>query len=264
MTSSGIVTLLTDFGTADSYVAAMKGVLLSWHRRLTIVDLTHEIRPQDILQAAFVARGCVFEFPLGTVHLLVVDPGVGTSRRLLGARVDGQYLLCPDNGLLDGLQRGRTVRQLTELTWRPRRSGGISQTFHGRDILAPIAARLASGQELSRFGRRTTAWQPLPLPSVVRRSPARLEGRVVHIDRFGNLITNVSDGDLRRLPRRAIRGIIRGRTITRFVATYASGRPREVVGVIGSQGLLELAVRNGSAERLLGARRNDPVILRST
>ena len=255
----GLVALLTDFGTRDWYVAALKGVIASRAPRVRFIDITHEIPPQDVAAGAFTLAAAVPWLPPGTVVVAVVDPGVGTTRALLAARADGRYLVGPDNGLL-GLALAqaarRTVVRLTERRyWLP----AISRTFHGRDIMAPVAAYLASGGVLRRLGPPHRA-TPLALPPVVQRGRA-VVGRVVHIDAFGNLITNLQAA--RWLPAgRAGAGTFRCRHRTApVVSSYANGRPRRLAAVVGALGFLEVAVRNGSAARLLGARRGDAVTL---
>jgi len=253
-----LVALLTDFGTRDWYVAALKGVIASRVPRVRFIDITHEIPPQDVAAGAFTLAAAVPWLPPGTVVVAVVDPGVGTARALLAARADGRYLVGPDNGLL-GLALAqaarRTVVRLTERRyWLP----AISRTFHGRDIMAPVAAYLASGGALRRLGPPHRA-APLALPPVAQRGRA-VVGRVVHIDAFGNLITNLQTAQW--LPAATRGSTLRcHRRIAPVVSSYADGRPRQPIAVVGSLGWLELAVRGGSAQRLLKAKRGDAVEL---
>ncbi|MBI3331128.1 MAG: SAM-dependent chlorinase/fluorinase [Candidatus Omnitrophica bacterium] len=264
----GLVALLTDFGTRDWYVAALKGVIASRAPRARFIDITHEIPPQDVVAGAFTLAAAVPWFPTGTVVVAVVDPGVGTDRPVLAAQADGRFLVGPDNGLL-GLAlaqaaRRRVVRLTQRRYWLPT----ISRTFQGRDIMAPVAAYLARGGVLSRLGPAHRA-AALALPPAVRRRRT-VVGRIVHIDGFGNLITNLRAD--RWLPARRKMGaapffqtaparLVCRRRSAPMVSSYAKGPPRRPVAVVGALGLMEVAVRNGSAARLLGARRGDRVTL---
>lgn len=252
-----VIALLTDFGTRDWYVAALKGVLLSRAPGARIVDITHEIPPQDIRSGAFILASAVPWFPRGTVFLAVVDPGVGSPRALLAAQADGRSFVGPDNGLLAlSLARAhhrRVVRLTNPRYWLP----AVSRTFHGRDIMAPVAAYLARGGRLDRLGPACRAITPLPLPAV-RRQGRRHQGAVIHIDAFGNLITNLPAG---LLAGRTAPGLwYRGRRVP-VVSSYADGGPRQLIAVAGSTGLVELAIRERSAARHFRARRGDRVVL---
>jgi len=258
--STPLVVLLSDFGTRDWYVAALKGVMLSRAPRARILDLTHEIPPQDVAAGSFTLAAAAPWFPPGTVFLAVVDPGVGTDRAVLAAQADGRSFVGPDNGLLWlSLEQARR-RTVVRLTNRRYWLKAVSRTFQGRDIMAPVAAYLARGGLLHRLGPRHRA-TPLAWPAAVRRGRTVM-GTILHIDAFGNLITNLR---VRRwCPASQARRCAlqyRRRTLP-VVSSYAEGRPRQLVAVIGALGLVELAVRNGSAQRLLGARRGDAVMLR--
>jgi S-adenosylmethionine hydrolase len=259
--SAPIVALLTDFGTRDWYAAALKGVLLARAPRARLVDITHEVPPQDVTAGAFLLAAAAPWFPAGTVFLAVVDPGVGTNRALLAIGADRRYFIGPDNGLLSlAVARARrvsAVRLTARRFWLP----VVSRTFHGRDILAPVAAYLARGGSLRRLGVPSARWTSLALPPV-KRLGRRLQGRIVHVDAYGNLITNIAAG--RSWPpdrHRASVVTCRGRRL-RVVLSYAEGRPHQALAVIGSLGFLELAVRHGSASRVLTARRGDAVTVR--
>lgn len=257
---SRIIALLTDFGMRDWYVAALKGVILTRAPGVRIVDITHEIPPQDVVSGAFILAAAVPWFPAGTVFVAVVDPGVGSRRALLAAQADGRYFVGPDNGLLAmSLERAKR-RTVVRLTNRRYWLKAVSRTFHGRDIFAPVAAHLARGGSLARLGPPCRAITPLSLPAV-RRVGRTLRGAVVHIDAFGNLVTNLVAAEW--VPP-AVRGRValryRGRRVP-VVSSYADGRPNQPIAVIGSLGLIELAVRERSAARLLGAARGDAVVL---
>jgi len=260
-TGHGLVALLTDFGTRDWYVAALKGVILSRAPRARLVDITHDLPPQDIVAGGFTLAAAAPCFPAGTVFLAVVDPGVGTSRALLAARADGRWFVGPDNGLLaPSLVRARS-RTVVTLTNRRYWGTSISRTFHGRDIMAPVAAYLARGGTLRRLGPVRSQVVPWPIPSVRERGGV-VTGVVVHIDVFGNLITTLEAARwLGQYPEGRVTLRYRGRRVT-MVSSYAEGRPNECVAVVGSLGLIELVVPLGSAAARTGARRGDPVFLR--
>ncbi len=251
-----VVGLLTDFGMRDWYVASMKGVILSQCPRVQLVDITHEIPPQDVVAGAFVLAAAVPWFPRGAAIVGVVDPGVGSARALLAAEVDGRYVLGPDNGLLaltlEQATRKRVVRLTRSRYWLPE----ISRTFHGRDILAPVAAQLLRGVALARLGVAVRRVRPLALPPIRQRA-GRRDGAVVHIDSFGNLVTNLPGGLLDG-ERTTVR--YRKRPV-RVVSSYGDGRPRELVALVGSLGFIELSVRDDSAAKRVGGSRGDPVVL---
>ena len=254
----GIVTLTTDFGTRDPYVAQLKGVLLAGCEGVRIHDLTHEIAPQDVLEGALFLAAAVPAFPPGTVHLAVVDPGVGTDRRAIAASVGGQRVVCPDNGLLTLLARRAAIEDVRSLERASQRREPVSPTFHGRDLFAPAAAFLACGGAPAELGPPLDAPVELPLPHP-RREGSRLAGEVLHIDRFGNAITN--------LGRSGVEAIAGGRPATieaagrrlPLVRTYGDVADGEALALIGSADLLEVAVRNGSAATALGLERGSEV-----
>lgn len=246
-----LVTLTTDFGTASPYVAAMKGVLLSIHPGTTILDLSHHIPCQDVRHAdQFLAQAIPY-FPAETIHVVVVDPGVGTSRRILLIEAGGQVLLGPDNGCLTSVVRslgGGVVRQVSEPRyWR----ASVSDTFHGRDILAPVAAHLSTGVAPTAFGPVITDWHQLAVP-VPRRESDRWIGEVVFVDDFGNLLTNLTREHLAPEPTRIE---LDGHVIpvTR-VRTYGDARAGELVWLFSSSGQFEIAIVNGNAAATLQVR----------
>jgi S-adenosyl-L-methionine hydrolase (adenosine-forming) len=249
-----LITLTTDFGTRDSYVAELKGVLLSeGPPDLRIVDLSHQLPPFDVHAAALFVRAALPRFPAGTIHLAVVDPGVGSARRALIVSLRGMTLVGPDNSLFGYLFDGsEQVYAIDPARLGERR---IASTFHGRDLFAPVAARLANGEAPDTFGARVDSYEHMAFP-MVEMSGDVLHGRVIHIDRYGNLITNVSEATLRGFlgdaPHTA--AISLGEHgATALVEHYAQGKPGELVALIGSSGLVELAAREDSAARMLGA-----------
>lgn len=242
---SGIVTLLTDFGTSDGYVAAMKGVLLSVAPGTRILDAGHDVPRHDVRAAAWALRQYAAMYPRGTVHVAVVDPGVGTARAALCARVDGRFFLAPDNGLLSWViqaGRGVEVRRLRASVHRP---GAVSATFHGRDVFAYAAGLLARAPK--RYLRLTESWPDPMLPrwSTRRKGSGWIAGEVIHLDVFGNAITSLREADLRGLHVRALQ--VRRMKIRTFARTYGEVAPGQSVALIGSTGHLELAVNQGSA-----------------
>ena len=244
-----VITLLTDFGTADGYVAEMKGVLLARAPDATLVDASHDVPPQDVECARLALARYWRRFPAGTVHVVVVDPGVGSARAAMAIESDGRYLVGPDNGVLSPalLLAGARAVQLPV-------PPAAAPTFHGRDVFAPAAARLASGTSLDELGH------PLADP-LIRRTPepqrladGGIQGEIITIDRFGNAITNCMS-----LRAGALEVADRLLPVRR---TYADVRQGEAVAIVGSSGLVEIAVRDGSAARELGLSRGTPVILR--
>ncbi|HET6319957.1 MAG TPA: SAM-dependent chlorinase/fluorinase [Chloroflexota bacterium] len=251
-----IVTLLTDFGLIDSYVAQMKAALLSVAPSVTLVDISHAVPPQDVRAGAFLLWTAVEPFPIGTVHLAVVDPGVGSSRLAVAARsARGDYFVGPDNGLLvPALERlggiASAVSLLQTEFWRP----PVSATFHGRDIFAPVAAHLASGVALEALGEPVAPRRPFELTFA--------EGmvcEVVHIDGYGNLITNLLAQQIQPPFQVQL-----GERRARFVPYYAAAEPGELIALVGSSGLLEISVRDGNAAALTGLSRGAPLELLPT
>jgi len=235
-----IITLLTDFGTADSYVAEVKGVLLSKAPDATLVDLSHDVPVGGIKAAAYLLGRSWHRFPGGTVHLVVVDPGVGTERPALAVHTGGHFFVAPDNGVLDPVVQRDDVQ-----AFRLPVPSGVSATFHGRDVFAPAAALLASGASLEGLGSRVAgALASLPL---IERDPGA--GEVIHVDRFGNLITDLLPGSLE--PDCLI--WLDDHLIGPVRTTFADVQPGERLAYIGSGETLEIAVRDGSAARVLGA-----------
>jgi S-adenosylmethionine hydrolase len=250
---ANLVTLTTDFGTGSSYVAAMKGALLAVSPQAYLVDLSHSIAPQDVRQAAYFLQSTVPYFPAGTLHVVVVDPGVGTDRAILYVEVGGQRLLVPDNGCWISLCRPDTapelvVRVTAARYWRSE----VSATFHGRDIFAPVAGHLSLGLEPRSLGQPVSSWVRLDLPAP-RTSAAGVIGEVIIADPFGNLVTNIPGAALTRWGDRPVQVALGGRPVTRRVRTYGEAAPGELVVLISSMGTVEVAVSHGSAAARLGA-----------
>ncbi|MEW6259371.1 MAG: SAM-dependent chlorinase/fluorinase [Thermodesulfobacteriota bacterium] len=264
-----VITLLTDFGLEDEYVGVMKGVVFSICRHALVVDISHSIPPQNVLAAAAMIEASYRFFPEKTIHVLVVDPGVGTERRLIALQVNGHTFLAPDNGILTPFlvtDHIADIRAIAQPLWY---LSEISSTFHGRDILAPVAAHLAAGEPFSKIGPvidpASCIHISLLRPSV---SGASITGTVVHVDRFGNLVTNIARGDLERLRERmeAKDLLVRvgGSEIVGIRRTYGNAPSGTVIAVIGSRERLEIAVACGNASRLLQVAAGATVIIQPT
>ena len=256
----GIVTLTTDFGAESPYVAQMKGVLLSIDVSVVLVDVTHTIAPQNVRQAALVLADVCERFPAGTIHVAVVDPGVGTPRRLVYCRIGEQVLLGPDNGLFGRITQRTSPTTIIALEdpryWLPT----VSATFHGRDILAPVAARLCQGLDPRQLGPPVERLIELDWPEP-QITEGKLTGEIIAVDSFGNAITNIGDEHLARWSdRRAIK-VACGRSASEvpLVRTYGDRQRGTPVALVGSGGLLEIAIVDGSASRELGLKVGDGV-----
>jgi hypothetical protein len=256
---SGVVALTTDFGTGDVYVGQLKAVLLARAPGLAIVDLTHGVPPQDVLVGAFLLARSRAYFAPGTVHVVVVDPGVGSARRILVAWDAGQVFLAPDNGLLPAALGADA--EFRELDTRRFALPDASRTFHGRDVFAPAAAALARGLAPWDAGR-ALATGPVPgvLPRARPLAPGRVEAHVLFADRYGNLVLDADPADLAG-DLRAWRAEVRGRSLE-FRATYSGAGSGEALALVDSFGAIELAVRDGNAAASLGLTRGDTVLLR--
>jgi len=235
-----IVTLLTDFGTADSYVAEMKGVLATYAPSATLVDITHDVSPGDVRAAQYILSRTWMFYPEGTVFVAVVDAGVGTDRRVLGATRFGRYFLAPDNGLLSFLSMNASFLSIPVLP-------EAAPTFHGRDVFAPAAGVLANGGSFESLGTAITDPVQLPLPIPTTDGDAVL-GEVVYVDRFGTLISNITPNALKDGATIHVGDV----DVGPLRRTFADVAPGELVAFTGSGGTVEIAVRDGSAMRTLG------------
>jgi S-adenosylmethionine hydrolase len=274
---TAIITLTTDFGLSDAYVAAMKGVILGVNPQARLVDICHTIKPQNISQAAFVLSTAYRYFPKKTIHLVVVDPGVGTGRRAIIVRTPQACFVAPDNGVLsyviqqslagpvakkgqvsitEGLKPGADIEaaQITNPKfWR----SPVSPTFHGRDIFAPVAALLSLGFPPVEFGEPVTSVEMLPLSQPARRPDGSLLGHIIHIDGFGNLVTDIKSDDL---PGPSLLIELGDQLFPGLSHTYAEGSG--LLALIGSSGYLEVSLKGGNASSLLDAKVGDEVKLR--
>jgi S-adenosylmethionine hydrolase len=248
-----IVTLTTDFGSGSEYVAEMKGRLLHARQPFTLVDIAHDIPAHDIRAAAWLVGQACFAFPASTLHLVVVDPGVGTARRLVWARIGDQEFIAPDNGVLSWAIRRAGLGAAREIAVPP----AAAATFHGRDVIAPAAVRLIDGAAPESLGHAATNLERLAWPEP-RETPHGIEGEVIHVDAFGNLVTNLPTS---AWPRVIAAGALQvGRhAVTTLVHTYGDAARGTPVALVGSQGFLEIAVVEGRADERLAAGVGTPV-----
>lgn len=254
-----IITLATDFGTADSLVSSMKGVILSINPDVTLVDITHKILPYDLLDGALTIGQAYNFFPPRTIHVVVVDPGVGTERRPLLVTAGQHYFVAPDNGVLSMVYQREdsvTVRHITAEHYflQP-----VSNTFHGRDIFSPVAAWLSKNGQSNSFGEEITDFVRFTLPKP-KQTGNSVKGVVLRADNFGNLLTNFTPEDLPQVLAGAKFKVRIGNTeISKFAETFGHGGPNEPVLILGSSGFFEIAVNRGSAAKLTGASRGAEV-----
>ncbi len=252
--SKHIITLLTDFGLQDYFVAAMKGVMLSLNPDLALVDISHLIPPQDIFGGAFTLGQAYICFPPGTIHLAVVDPGVGTARKALAVSAGGHFFVAPDNGILTYVFRENEDFLAYQITAEHYFRKPVSSTFHGRDIFAPVVAWLSRDIPLQQFGVLIRDPVRLKIPVFTRVRNGLFQASILAVDKFGNLVTNVMPEDLPvySAPDKYSCKVLAGRQeITSFRQTYGEGTSGEIFIVPGSTGYLEIVVRNGSAASLL-------------
>lgn len=251
--SSPIITLTTDFGLQDSYVAQMKGAILRIQPAAVIVDLTHAIPPQDVRRGAFVLDGGVDPFPPGTIHVAVVDPGVGSARRLVAVEAGEQRFVGPDNGIFGVVAQRLQVARVVELTKSEYWRRSVSRTFHGRDILAPVAAHWSTGLDAAAFGPVSS----LPVAVLPWNRPAREQdgcsGEILWADAFGNLVTNIPFDLITDLLEGTPQVTVGGTVLRGIRQCYADVAVGELVALIGSHGRLEIAVNHGSAAERLQA-----------
>ena len=253
-----VISLLTDFGTADYFVGAVKGAILSVNPQAVIADITHEIAPQDISAGAFTLLAAYKTFPAGTIHVAVVDPGVGSTRRPIVVSANRQFFVGPDNGLFTYIYDCEPSHQVFHATAEKYFRRDPSSTFHGRDIFAPVAAALSNGVKPRAFGPQIVDAIRLPVPlepEVLKNGDIR--GRIIHIDHFGNCVTNLT----RDLVKPNATIVINRKTIRDFRNFYGEKSSSKPFAIWGSAGFLELAVNGGSAAKILKAARDNEVVL---
>ncbi len=259
-----IITLTTDFGEADHYIACMKGVILQHAPDARIIDVTHLIQPHDVVHGAFVLRQICEHFPAGTIHVAVVDPGVGTSRRLIAARYEGQIFLAPDNGLVSLVHRDFNLEELRAIENRRLFREEISATFHGRDVLGPVAGNLARGVRFENVGPVIAELEILNLDRPTVLPHGGIEGQVLYIDRFGNLISNIAEADLAVAAgdAGALNVYVGPLRVGPLRTTYGEVAPGEIIAIVGSTGMLEVAINQGNAAVQLRAAPGTIIVVR--
>jgi hypothetical protein len=257
-----IITLTTDFGTSDHFAGTMKGVILSIQPSAQIVDITHEVQPFEIADGAFTIAQAYPYFPKKSIHVVVVDPGVGSTRRPLLAEAAGHYFIAPDNGVLSmvfGHQPSKLrVWHITNERYflRP-----LSRTFHGRDVFAPVAAHLASGILPARFGTRIQDYIRLTFDKPKQTAKKTWAGSILKVDRFGNLFTNLHIDHFAGVKTRPFEMKVGMQTISRLALTFTECEPEEIFVIVGSSGYIEIASNQGSAAKALGCGAGSPVAL---
>ena len=258
------ITLTTDFGSSDHYVGTMKGVIYNINPAAAVTDISHAVQSYDLLDGAVTIAQAYSYFPSDTIHVVVVDPGVGSARRPILVRTDKYWFVAPDNGVLSLVYEREQRISVRHITAEHYFLQPVSGTFHGRDIFAPVAAWLSKGVEESKFGEEVRDYVRFSPPKPKRLDEQRLQGVVLKVDKFGNLVTNIVPQDLPQLfiaepPAFRIRV---GKTeVTRMRTAYVDGEPGEIFGILGSMGYLEIAMNRGAAARKLEAGKGSEVVV---
>ncbi len=250
--SRGVITLITDFGTQDGYVGTMKGVMLKISPEVRLVDITHEIPPRDIFHAGFVLRNSYRYFPDGSIHLAVVDPGVGSKRKAILVKTDNHFFIGPDNGVFTFVYESEEIRRVVQLTEKRYFLSDVSNTFHGRDIFAPVAAHLSLGVPLEDLGDpcNDVVRIDIPKPDIKRDG---VKGILFYVDRFGNLVSNIREGLLPESNlRRRCKVLVGEEVIDGIKESYSEVNEGETLALFGSSGYLEISVRDRNARERLG------------
>ena len=255
---TSLITLTTDFGTRDGYVAQMKGVIYTINPKATVIDVAHDIQPFNIVEGALVLKGLARYYPEGTIHVAVVDPGVGSTRRALALRCGERIYLGPDNGLFSLLMLAAGTCQVREICNRDYMRPDPHPTFHGRDVFAPVAAHMSEGVPLEVLGPEVADSVLLDLPEPVRTDRG-INGEIIHVDRFGNLTTNISASMLNKPFAHLRAGTVYIRRLSSYFGEVGEGRP---LALINSFGYLEISVNRRNASEVLGIGRGDKIRLR--
>ena len=261
------IALLTDFGLSDPYVGIMKGVILSICPKASVVDVSHDVDPQDIRAAAYLLDAAYPYFPEDTVHTVVVDPGVGSGRAIIAVQAGGHYFLAPDNGVLTKVLEGSVLQTAVRVENPAYFIQPVSRTFHGRDIFAPVAAHMAAGKLLDAFGPRISAEDmvQLEIPAAYL-SKGELAGAIITVDRFGNLITNIPENLVQQLApgkdESRLQVQVGSYQIKGLSPSYQSVSPGELLAIIGSRGYLEISVNQGDARAYCGVGEDAPVVVK--
>jgi S-adenosylmethionine hydrolase len=263
--SNAIITLTTDYGTNDHLVGTLKGVILKINPEATIVDITHHVTPYDLLDGALAIGSAFAYFPPRTIHLVVIDPGVGTDRRPILATADNQYFIAPDNGVLSLVYESDPNVVVRHASAEHYYLQPVSKTFHGRDVFAPVAAWLSKGWQTSAMGEEIQDYKRFGLPKP-KATDGVVKGVVMRVDSFGNLVTNFRQEDLPEEARQAgkVNFQIGSHSVSRLVDTFALGNAGEPIAYFGSSGYIEVAVNKGNAAKTLGLGRGAAVTLQNT
>jgi S-adenosyl-L-methionine hydrolase (adenosine-forming) len=263
--ANAVITLTTDYGTSDHLVGTLKGVILKINPEVTIVDITHHVTPYDLLDGALAIGSAFSYFPARTIHVVVVDPGVGTERRPILATADNQYFIAPDNGVLSLVYERDPNVVVRHATAEHYYQQPVSKTFHGRDVFAPVAAWLSKGWQTAAMGEEIQDYKRFALPRP-KAGDGGLKGVVMRVDGFGNLVTNFRQEDLPNgaAAERALNLQIGTHAVTRLVDTFALGNGNEPIAYFGSSGYLEVAINKGNAAKTLGLGRGTAVTLQSS
>ena len=260
MSESNIITLTTDFGISDPYVGIMRGVILSINPKAKIIDITHSIPPQNIISAGFTIKNSFSFFPEKTIHLVVVDPGVGSKRSPILIKTEKYFFIGPDNGLFSSIISNEKIENIIEITNKNYFLKKVSRTFHGRDIFAPVTAHLSTGKRPDTFGSdlKNPIITPFPEPCIVNSNEA--EGEVIHIDRFGNLLTNISTSFIEKVAgTKSFYLEVNNIPISKIVPYYAAAEDDELFCIIGSSDMLEISIKNSNAQKSTLIKRGDKV-----
>jgi len=256
-----VITFLSDFGTKDHYVASMKGTILNINPQCILIDITHQVTPHDIKEGAFILANAYSSFPKGTIHLSVVDPGVGSPRKPILIVTTNYFFVGPDNGLFTFALKREKVKKAVALTNPKFFLPNMSTTFHGRDLFAPVAAYLSLGIKPNEFGPKLNSWVELDLKKPKIKGE-KLIGEIFSIDAFGNLISNINEEELFHFVKNhSFVNRIGGRTIQDLKKGYWEGKRNEPMALIGSGGFLEISVREGNAQKMLKVKKGDRIII---
>lgn len=254
-----VISLITDFGLKDNFIGVLKAVILRINPNAKIVDVCHEVEPQDILEAAFLLKSSFRYFPTGTVHLVVVDPGVGSRRKKILVRTKNYFFIGPDNGVLSLALKNEPPIETIEITNEKYFLQPTSNTFHGRDIFAPTCAYISKGEDIGEFGRRIKSFKDLELPKV-KMTSKNLTGEIIYIDRFGNLVSNI-DRDLLEgfIKNRRFKIRIKDKAIYNLSHSYSEGIHLKPIALIDSYNYLEIAIKQRSAADYLGVNKGSKI-----
>lgn len=258
-----IITLITDFGLQDGYVGVIKGVIAKVDPSVKIIDISNNIESQDVFQAAYVIFTSYAYFPSGTIHVIVVDPGVGSNRKILCLKTKDYLFLAPDNGVLSFIAAQEESPSIREVTNKELFLSETSSTFHGRDIFAPVAAHLSKGFSYKNLGKRVSKINEINLPKPIRSPRGVLTGEIIYIDGFGNLVTNINRDVINSIKVKSGKlTIIAGKgRLNKISDSYADVGEKEVLAIFGSSGYLEISVNRGSAKDVLNLKKGDKLVL---